>query len=148
VTTIRVHVRGDDANGLAEELMRELRPRMGNAVLAGVLILEGAVKEELSRPGTGRVYERGETTHQASAPGQPPAVDTGRLRNSITHAGPTWQGDSVEAEVGTNVEYAAVLEYGGTTGKGGRVRLAPRPFMRPALERAESQVDAAMEAML
>ncbi|MCR5271995.1 MAG: HK97 gp10 family phage protein [Lachnospiraceae bacterium] len=36
------------------------------------------------------------------------AVDTGRLRNSITHAA---EGDDTEV-IGTNVEYAPYIEYG------------------------------------
>lgn len=45
-------------------------------------------------------------------------VDTSRLRNSITHRVRTELGASprVVAEVGTNVEYAAVQEFGTTDG--------------------------------
>lgn len=62
-----------------------------------------------------------------SKPGEPPAVDTGRLRASITHRVETESGE-VSGYVGTNVEYASDLEFG----KG---NLAPRPFMFPAMER-------------
>lgn len=47
-------------------------------------------------------------------------VDTGNLRNSITHA---VEGDS--AYVGTNVEYAPYVEMGTS-------RTAAQPFLRPA----------------
>ena len=40
-----------------------------------------AVRVILSQPGSGRMYG----SHQASAPGQPPAVDTGAYRASWTH---------------------------------------------------------------
>ena len=51
------------------------------------------------------------------------AVDTGRLRNSITHAL-----DGTKAvHVGTNVEYAPFIEMGTS-------RMQPRPFLRPAIE--------------
>lgn len=62
-----------------------------------------------------------------SAPGEAPAVDTGRLRASITHRIEHDGGESV-AYVGTNVEYAPHLEFG-------TKRMAPRPFMVPAIER-------------
>ena len=62
-----------------------------------------------------------------SKPGEPPAVDTGRLRASITHRVETESGE-VAGYVGTNVEYAPDLEFG----KG---RILPRPFMFPAMER-------------
>lgn len=49
-------------------------------------------------------------------------VDTGRLKNSLT-----WRVEGPEAEVGTNVEYAERIEYGGS-------RQAPQGFLRPALD--------------
>lgn len=53
-------------------------------------------------------------------------VDTGRLRNSITHA-IEMHLLSGEAYVGTNVEYAQYVELGTS-------RRAARPFLRPAAE--------------
>lgn len=47
-------------------------------------------------------------------------VDTGRLRNSISHAK-----DDEAAYIGTNVEYAPFVELGTS-------RMKPRPFLRPA----------------
>lgn len=50
-------------------------------------------------------------------------VDTGRLRNSITH-----QAENENTEViGTNVEYAPYVELG-------TYRQAAKPFLRPAAE--------------
>lgn len=90
------------------------------AVAQAAQKLRNGVVEELSKPGKGRTYGR----HTASAPGDPPAVDTGRLRQSITALKITpghWR-------VGTNVEYAIYLEFGTR-------RVAPRPFFRPAVAR-------------
>jgi len=90
----------------------------------------GAVAEDIVndvklifQPGTGRVYQRGGTTHQASAPGQPPAVDTGALRASIhaTKLGPR------KYQVADGVVYGVELEIG-------RTRMRPRPFMGPVIE--------------
>ena len=47
-------------------------------------------------------------------------VDTGRLRNSITHVV-----DAEAAYVGTNVEYAPYVELGTS-------RMRARPFLKPA----------------
>lgn len=47
-------------------------------------------------------------------------VDTGRLRNSISHA---TQGNS--AYIGTNVEYASYVEMGTS-------RMSARPYLKPA----------------
>ena len=67
------------------------------------------------------------TPNGPSAPGEAPAVDTGRLRASIAHRVEMESGEAV-AFVGTNVEYAPYLEFGTT-------RMQPRPFMVPAIER-------------
>ena len=131
---IRVTVRGDDFEGFAEEAFAELKPKMTRGVVAATLHLQGAIKRKLSRRGTGRTYRRRKVLHTASAPGQPPALDTGRLRNSIAVTDPKWDGWSVSAEVGTNVEYARLLEFGGMTGRNNATRVAPRPYMRPAVQ--------------
>lgn len=55
--------------------------------------------------------------------------DTGKLRASITSDIGT-----LEAEVGTNVEYAPFVEYG--TSKQGA-----KPFLRPALDSALKQLE-------
>lgn len=55
-------------------------------------------------------------------------VDTGRLRNSITHQ----QYDDDTEVVGTNVEYAPYVELGHHTQSGSFV--AGKPFLRPAAE--------------
>lgn len=47
-------------------------------------------------------------------------VETGRLRNSISHAR-----DDDNAYIGTNVEYAAYVELGTS-------RMKPKPYLRPA----------------
>lgn len=47
-------------------------------------------------------------------------VDTGNLRNSITHAR-----DKKAAYIGTNVEYALYVELGTS-------RTKPQPFLKPA----------------
>ena len=49
------------------------------------------------------------------------AVDTGNLRNSISHAD-----DGTYAYIGTNVEYAPYVELG-------TVRMPERPFLRNAV---------------
>lgn len=59
-----------------------------------------------------------------SAPGDPPGVDTGTLKNSITTQ-PVARG---HWRVGDGVDYGYWLEYG-------TARMKPRPFMRPAAER-------------
>ena len=69
----------------------------------------------------GRVYTHGNVAHQASAPGEPPAVDTGNLKNS-------WYMRKTRGSrtFGFSAEYAPHLEFG-------TVRMAARPFFLPAI---------------
>ena len=77
----------------------------------------------MNPPKSGRIYRRGNVVHQASAPGEAPATDTGNLVNS---AYTKKLGDS-DYETGFTAEYAAALEFG-------TARMAPRPYLRPAVE--------------
>lgn len=110
----------------------EYERRANRAITKGALFLVGEIKKELSSKGTGKTYRRGGKVHVASPPGSPPAVDTGRLRASITHL--------VEKEffawvatVGTNVEYAPALEFGTN-------KMEARPFMITVLTRIRPQL--------
>ena len=60
-------------------------------------------------------------------------VDTGRLRNSITHQ----QFDDNTEVIGTNVEYAPFVELGHHTTGGNFV--SGKPFLRPAAEGHSSE---------
>lgn len=86
------------------------------AALRGETILKADL---LSRPGTGTLYGR----HRASAPGEPPAPDTGRLRGA-TQADEQVRrdGDDLVGRVVANTEYAAALEVG-------TERMAARPYL-------------------
>jgi len=129
------------------------------AIFRGGAHLEGALKKKLSQSGTGREYRTGRkgkryAMHRASAPGQPPAVDTGRLRSSITHnvtgrvgsslPDPGGSKEKVRGYVGTNVEYGYWLERGAMIHPFGNVDvlvpLLPRPWMLPTFEEEGGQV--------
>lgn len=134
--------------------------RAKRAITKGALLLETEVKKELSKSGTGRKYKRrkkpgkiksdrkvinvqskGGKYHIASAPGEPPAVDFGNLRSSITHE-VTQDFESWIGIVGTNLKVGdknhnlgVVLEFGTKDG-----RIKPRPFMKIALARVRPQL--------
>lgn len=96
------------------------------------VVVTNRVKTKLSQRGTGRVYRRGRVFHQASAPGRPPAVDTGRLRSSYTwRTGEDPRGPFVE--IGTNVIYAPWLEFGTRY-------MQARPHLRPAIEELRDEI--------
>lgn len=60
------------------------------------------------------------------------AVDTGRLRSSITS-----EVEDKTVYLGTNVYYAPYVELGHRTRNGGHV--AARPFIKPAIEKNQSE---------
>lgn len=73
--------------------------------------------------------------HHPSMPGNPPAVDTGNLRESIRYE-VHGEGKEVYGIVGTtqkNPDYGAYLEYGTTSGGWDGHGMAPRPWLRPAM---------------
>lgn len=65
-------------------------------------------------------------------------VDTGRLRNSITHAVEETEN---AAYVGTNVEYAAYVEMGTS-------RMRARPYLKPAVMDHVPEYKAIAESIL
>lgn len=100
-------------------------PQACNRVVAETLsLIEGEIKVGMAEPKSGHVYGN----HQASAPGESPAIDTGALVNSIQQT-PVTNGSG---QVYTNMEYAEVLEYGGAD-------MEARPFMTPAAEAARPE---------
>jgi len=117
----------------SEELQRALRRLRGDvrqaaskAIKGTALELRGNIVKSIARgPASGVIYEKTNPTrtHQASAPGEPPMSDTGRLANSIEFDAL----DDLTVTVGSRVAYAAYLEYGTS-------RMAPRPYFRPAVE--------------
>ena len=132
-----------------KEIMEVTKTNMERACI----MVERDVKQSMSGQRTGRKYKRGRKWHYASIKGETPAIDTGRLWNSITHRLSTDTGratignpvpenkadDGINAPennplvligvIGTNVNYALDLE----TAK-------KRPFLSPALFRNESKI--------
>lgn len=90
-------------------------------------------------PKSGRTYTRGGVTHQASAPGQYPASDSGRLVGSIRMEMP--QVGNVTGRVGTAVAYGPMQEFGTS-------RMAARPWLLPSFERAKIGVEKELRARL
>ena len=62
-------------------------------------------------------------------------VITGRLRSSIKFK--VEQSDNViSIRFGSDVPYAAIHEFGGDAGRGGKVHIRKRPFLTPGIEDA------------
>jgi hypothetical protein len=111
------------------------RPELDAAINEGVnayyITLSKALREQLSKRGTGRTYRRGRgRVRQRSAPGQPPSPDTGELRRSwlVGKAAKsiTMNPDLVSLRFGSRLHYARI--------DGGYGRVKPRPYIRPTLD--------------
>jgi hypothetical protein len=88
--------------------------------------VEQNAKLSMEEPKSGRIYDMGKgKMHQASAPGESPAVEIGKLSNSIDTA----QDGRTKWVTYTNVEYAPHLEFGAPN-----ANIEPRPFFAPAVE--------------
>jgi HK97 gp10 family phage protein len=88
-----------------------------------------AVVEIVSGEKTGRVYMKGkykDRKHQASAPDETPANDTGNLIASIFYG----MENDLSGRVVVSAKYGLYLEVG-------TARMAPRPFLSPALAHVE-----------
>ena len=73
---------------------------------------------------TGRLYKRpNDGFHRASAPGEAPADDTGKLVSSIV----TQRKSVLTWQVRVRAAYGLFLELGTR-------KIAPRPFLKPALD--------------
>ena len=110
--------------------------RVRTAAMRGVVrgteaVRNDAVTSIQSGPKTGRVYRRRGVEHQASAPGEAPASDTGRLVGSIRTE---YNMRTLSGRVIASTTYAAALEYG-------TPRMEPRPYMRPALAGRREDID-------
>lgn len=101
-----------------------LRPRAGMVIRKLAADMVRQIDESMeTTPLTGRWYFHGGRSHQASSEGNPPAIDTGTLVNSIQ-----WRRiGELAAMVYTNSDHAIPLEFG-------TVNMAPRPFFLPAVE--------------
>lgn len=139
-------VRWDDA--ALEELLTDPEGPIGRDLRRRALDVEAAGKRLLSQHGSGRIYKRTkpDRIHQASAPGEPPAPDTGQLRAALGHTVDS-DGVTLYADIGYGVDPDTAAEREGDTSIAdvakylelGTRHIAPRPFLRPALLAAEGE---------
>jgi len=101
-------------------IIRALPREAREIVTETVLDIETQIKVGMASSHSGEWYG----SHQASAPGEMPAIDTGALAASILT-----EVSGTKGTVYTNMEYAEFLEYG-------TANMQARPYMTPAAEAA------------
>lgn len=118
-----------------EKVAREIDRVTEARVWAAVNVVRNRVLEKLSGARSGRQYRVPGTNrfYTASAPGEAPAVATGRLRQSIQAQIERREG-GVVGMVGSGLDYAVYLELGTRA-------MAPRSFLRPAVEEARPELE-------
>jgi hypothetical protein len=78
---------------------------------------------------TGRLYKRGRKMHRASAPGEPPATDRGRLVGSVVS-----KPGKGFVLIGTHLGYGLYWELDAPT-------TARRPWLMPAVEKHQEEIE-------
>lgn len=113
-----------------------INPKLEKGMRLVCVKIEGDIKKSMADTprDTGRSYytNNKKVPHHPSLPGNPPAPDTGRLRNSISSAVEN-KGYEVHGAVGTtqlDPPYGAYLENGTST-------MQPRPWLAPAVAQNE-----------
>ena len=94
-------------------------------------------------PASGRTYQKYKPrrTHKASAPGQYPMSDTGRLASMVEFELPQPGSNRPRGAVGTALYYGPDLEFGTS-------RMASRPWLMPSVERAAAEISRELIARL
>lgn len=117
-------------NEVENKINKEAKARVYDAME----FLRGETLVTLSGPRTGMEYfvPETKTMYTASAPGEPPASPTGRLRLATATRLKT-EGGGIVGEIGNPLEYAPELEYG-------TWRIEPRPWLRPTFMRNKEQL--------
>lgn len=139
MTTVKIEM--DGLSALLKQLqdVGKAGPEVVEDTIAELALLTESIAVQGIRGGaaSGRIYKRGKRgTHQASAPGEYPASDTGRLMGSImSDIAPT------VATVGTNIVYGQYLEFGTS-------KMAARPWLLPSFERAKIGVEKRLKSEL
>ena len=119
-----------EVNSLVLELNANARSRARR----GVNLLRNAALEVLGQNGSGRVYGK----HVASAPGQPPAPDTGNLRRNwrqavLAYPNGKGLGINIHMRITSDMFYADFLEHGTR-------KMAARPHRERIKSKARPQI--------
>lgn len=131
---------GAQLEAALKKLGREGEAAVSRAVTATAIEVRGDIVKRYQRgPASGIVYNKSNPTrtHRASAEGEAPATDTGRLAGATEYTST----GRFSAEVGNSVEYGPMLEFG-------TQNIKPRPAWVPAVEAAAPKYIKRLETAL
>ena len=118
------------AKWLTTEAENEIKVRL----FSSANLVEAEAKQSIQRGvKSGRIYKRRSVVHQASAPGEPPASDTGFLVSNITKTAVEKSGTALSISVESKAKYSKFLEFGTR-------KMSARPFLQPALEKNKTKI--------
>lgn len=116
----------------------DIKRQMTNRCPRATNALRQVTIETLSHQGSGRTYHVSGRTYTASAPGEPPAMRTGRFRNSWTPSSHV-SGDTcisrVESGLNVNGYTLGILLENGTS------RMAARPYKQRIINEAAAKIE-------
>lgn len=135
---------GDAVRKAAQDKIEDIDRQVLSRVVRVTNVLRNSALKVLSGTRSGRTYKRPGTTrkvksnyYRASAPGEPPAVRTGNLRqnwNPFTAIESSGSGSTVLAGIESGEKYAGYLENGTS-------RMAPRPYVDRIKEDAKPEIE-------
>jgi hypothetical protein len=130
-----------DARGIRaafDKLNGQTQGALERGAQGGGLVIQAGMKRRIMQGGkSGHVYKRGGKEHVASAPGEPPATDTGALANSIQTIVTARRPDYAETQTGSPLDYSESLEFGTS-------KMEARPYGRPTLDEDRDAIEAAI----
>lgn len=114
---------------------REITQSVQKAIYKSASLIQADAIRGIQRgKKTGKTYKRRGIQHTASAPGEYPASDTGRLASSIRI-----NRGLLSADVGSDLLYAKILEPDSLTSES---KLQPRPFLEPSYQKNKEKINA------
>ena len=118
---------------ILQNKQKKVVTELGKSIAKCCATIQTEAKEEMRYTAIDTSKTYGKKGHHPSLPGNPPAVDTGTLRRSVTY-----QVDENElvGYVGSNLKdppYGAYLEFGTS-------RMKPRPWLKPATEKSMEKI--------
>ena len=119
---------------IAKRLTTEAENEIKVRLFSSANLVEAEAKQSIQRGvKSGRIYKRRSVVHQASAPGEPPASDTGFLVSNITKTAVEKSGTALSIAVESKAKYSKFLEFGTR-------KMSARPFLQPALEKNRNKI--------